>query len=214
MVADPGRERAGASATVGLVLGAGLRVLGGVEGEAVLGSPGDRDVLADPGPCRAVVLLHDHQFAAPGHPDEVLVATPVKDTSVTSPLSLVPASLLAEPQLLRAHPEPDVADPAGTWSRETSSLLPLDVDHHHTVGRLALDRRTQEVGLAEEVGDERRVRVLVERRRVPDLLEVPRSSPRWCRPWSCLLVVRDVHEGQPDLGLDALQLDLHLPTQP
>ena len=76
-------------------------------------------------------------------------------------------------------------------------------------------RRPDEVGLAEEVRDEGRGRRLVELGRAAQLLDPPGVHHRdgVGHRHGLFLVVRDVHEGEADLGLDPLELDLHLPAQ-
>ena len=72
-----------------------------------------------------------------------------------------------------------------------------------------------QVGLAEEVGDERGGRALVQLGRGAQLLDPARVHHRdgVGHRHGLLLVVRDVHEGDADLGLDPLELDLHLAAQ-
>ena len=69
--------------------------------------------------------------------------------------------------------------------------------------------------LAEEVGDEGAARVLVELRRGAHLLDHAgvHHRDRVGHRHGLLLVVGDVDEGQPDVGLDPLELDLHRPAQ-
>ena len=83
------------------------------------------------------------------------------------------------------------------------------------VGVAAHDAPVDEVGLAEEVGHERRARVLVELRGGAELLDQPAVHHRHGvgHRHGLLLVVGDVHEGQAHLGLDALELDLHPAAQ-
>ncbi len=83
------------------------------------------------------------------------------------------------------------------------------------VGVAAHDAALDQVGLAEEVGHERRARVLVELRGSAQLLDQPAVHHRdgVGHRHGLLLVVGDVDEGQADLGLDALELDLHPATQ-
>ena len=77
------------------------------------------------------------------------------------------------------------------------------------------DGALDQVGLAEEVGHEGGLRVLVELGRGAHLLDHARVHHRdgVGHGHGLLLVVRDVHEGQPDLGLDPLDLDLHRAAQ-
>ena len=78
-------------------------------------------------------------------------------------------------------------------------------------GRLA----GQQVGLAEEVGHEGGRRVLVDLGRRAQLLDLARvhHRDRVGHRHGLLLVVGDVHERDAHLGLDPLELDLHLPAQ-
>jgi hypothetical protein len=72
-----------------------------------------------------------------------------------------------------------------------------------------------QVGLAEEVGDELGPGQVVEDLRGPHLFDLAQvhHRDRVGHGHGLLLVVGDVHEGQPDLGLDPLELDLHLSAQ-
>ena len=64
-------------------------------------------------------------------------------------------------------------------------------------------------------GDELALRMLVHLRRRPDLLDLPLVEDREAirHRQRLFLVVRDVDEGDADLALDRLQLDLHLLAQ-
>ena len=70
----------------------------------------------------------------------------------------------------------------------------------------------EEVVLADEAGDERRRRVVVDRVGVGELLDVAVEHDRDAvrHRQRLLLVVGDEHEGDADLALEQLQLDLHL----
>jgi hypothetical protein len=72
----------------------------------------------------------------------------------------------------------------------------------------------QQVRLSKKVRHERRFRVFIKRRGVPDLFETPRVHDRdgVGHRHGLLLVVGHVDERQTDLRLDPLQLDLHLPA--
>ena len=71
------------------------------------------------------------------------------------------------------------------------------------------------VGLAQEVGHEAGAGQVVELGRRTELLDVALVHHRdgVGHRHGLLLVVGDVDEGEPDLGLDALELDLHLAAQ-
>ena len=73
----------------------------------------------------------------------------------------------------------------------------------------------EQVGLAEEVRDERRARQFVELLRRAELLDPALVHDRdgVGHGHGLLLVVGHVQEGQPDLVLDRLQLQLHLAAQ-
>ena len=77
------------------------------------------------------------------------------------------------------------------------------------------DPAGDQVGLAEEVGDERGHRVLVEVGRGAHLLDpaVVHDRDGVGHGHGLFLVVRHVDERDADLGLDALELELHLPAQ-
>ena len=90
----------------------------------------------------------------------------------------------------------------------------LDVDDE-AVAVDAGDVAGDQVGLTEEVGHERRPRVLVQVRRSTHLLDDALVHHRDVvgHRHGFFLIVRDVHEGEPDLDLDPLELDLHLSPQ-
>ena len=73
-----------------------------------------------------------------------------------------------------------------------------------------------EVRDAEEVGDEQRCRLLVDELRRPGLLDaaVVHHRDAIAHRERLFLVVRDEHEGDADLGLQRLQLDLEVLAQP
>ena len=75
--------------------------------------------------------------------------------------------------------------------------------------------RVDEVRDAEEVGHERGLRALVEVGRAAGLLDLAavHHRDRVGHGHGLLLVVRDVHEGDPDVLLDPLELDLQLLAQ-
>lgn len=78
-----------------------------------------------------------------------------------------------------------------------------------------VDLGLDEVRGAEEVGDERGVRVLVEVGGRAELFDTARvhHGDRVGHGHGLLLVVRDMDEGDADLGLDPLELKLHLAAQ-
>ena len=80
---------------------------------------------------------------------------------------------------------------------------------------VAGDRPREQVRLAEEPGDERCPRPLVELRRRPELLDPPavHHGDRVRHRHRLFLVVGDVDERDPDLVLDPLELELHLLAQ-
>ena len=78
-----------------------------------------------------------------------------------------------------------------------------------------VDRQLERVERADEVGDERRRRLLVDLARAADLLDpaaVHDRDPVGHRE-RLFLVVRHVDERRPELVLDPLQLELHLLAQ-
>ncbi|GAA3216905.1 hypothetical protein GCM10020256_19520 [Streptomyces thermocoprophilus] len=83
------------------------------------------------------------------------------------------------------------------------------------VAALGVDLGLDQVGRAEEVRDERGLRVLVQVGGRAELLDAARvhHGDRVGHGHGLLLVVRDMHEGDADLGLDALELQLHLAAQ-
>ena len=91
---------------------------------------------------------------------------------------------------------------------------PAGLDEHVVAGR-PRPRALDQVGLAEEVGDEDGARQLVDVGRMAELLDAAGVHHRdgVGHRHGLLLVVRDVHERRAHLGLDALELDLHLPAQ-
>ena len=79
----------------------------------------------------------------------------------------------------------------------------------------AADRAVEQVGDAEEAGDERGRRLLVELGRRPELLDpaLVHHRDRVGHRHRLLLIVRDVDEREPEIVLDRLQLELHLLAQ-
>ena len=76
----------------------------------------------------------------------------------------------------------------------------------------AFDGAGEQVRHAEEVRHERRGRAFVEIRRAAELLDVPtvHDDDEVGHRHRFFLVVRDVDEGDPDVALDVLELELHL----
>ena len=152
------------------------------------------------------------------------VLTPMKLTSVTTPpASTLAPSVGARPAAAsttfsgrtptQTSPAPSRRDRRASAARD--DRVPSHVDHARRRRRCPSTAARDQVGLAEEVGDERRARVLVELRRAAHLLDHAAVHHRdgVGHRHGLLLVVGDVHEGDPDLGLDPLELDLHLPAQ-
>ena len=117
-------------------------------------------------------------------------------------------------QLLRAYPQVDRAvvgpGPAG-GHREARAVR----RHHDVAAAGTAGLAGQQVGPAQEVRDERGGGKLVDVGGCAELLDPAgvHHRDRVRHGHGLLLVVRDVHEGDADLGLDALQLDLHLSAQ-
>ena len=101
--------------------------------------------------------------------------------------------------------------PSGMPSCATWATSP-DVEADPAVG---FDPSAEQVGRADEVGDEPGRRALVELLGRPELLDLARVHHRdpVAHRERLLLIVGHVHEGDPDLRLDALELDLELATQ-
>lgn len=121
-----------------------------------------------------------------------------------------------EGDLLRADADQDPpaaggggrASPGG---QSQCAAARADEDVRAGLGDLALDQ----VGCAEEVGDEGRLRVLVQVCGGAELLDAARVHHRdgVGHGHGLLLVVGDMDERDADLGLDALELQLHLAAQ-
>ena len=77
------------------------------------------------------------------------------------------------------------------------------------------NRGGNEVGIAEEVGDEGRPRVIVQRRRRPRLDDLPLPHHRHSvgHAQRALLIVGDIEERRPDLTLYPAELGPHLPPE-
>ena len=88
----------------------------------------------------------------------------------------------------------------------------LDLCHRPVAGD---DAGVEQVRHAEEAGDERRARALVQLRGRAELLDAPvlHHGDEVGHRHRLLLVVRDVHERDADLALDAAQLHLQLAAQ-
>ena len=149
------------------------------------------------------------------------VLTPMKLTSVTVPPAQdvgrrrrTPRSLGQE-HLLRADADPHVAG-VPSASGHGAHGHPRPPRRRGRGRRLTPETLApDEVGLPQEVGDEGGARVLVELVGRPHLLDHPgvHDRDRVGHRHGLLLVVRDVHERDAHLGLDALELDLHLAAQ-
>ena len=115
---------------------------------------------------------------------------------------------VAETDLLRTHAD---GDPAGAPVQGLAGHAHLGalVEAH---ALRPCDGAGKEVGDAEEARDECRPRLLVELRRAAELLDPARVHDRdpVRHRHRLLLVVRDVDEGNADVVLDRLQLELHL----
>ena len=141
--------------------------------------------------------------------------TPVNEASVTMPDRQLPALPgAADAQLLRPHPEPQPAVPGRRPGARQDHAAAVHVEQQ-VLARGAGDGGGEQVGLAEEVGGERRARQLVQLGGRAELLDPSAVHDRdgVGHRHGLLLVVRDVHEREADLGLDALELHLHLPAQ-
>ena len=105
---------------------------------------------------------------------------------------------------------PGSVDPAP----QGQALGASDHDTALLVGRID-DGRLDEVGRADEVRDEPVDRSFVQLRRVALLLDQPVSHDHdhVAHRERFLLVVGHVHEGDPDLTLEGLELELHLLAQ-
>ena len=134
------------------------------------------------------------------------VETPMYARSDTVPVSDVD-SVVADAQLLGPHADRDAS--AHGRQRRCDVRLPPAVEPHRPC---AATRRREQIGDAEEAGDEGGARTLVELARVAQLLDVAvaHDRDRVGHRHRLLLVVRDVDEGDADLALDPLQLELHL----
>ena len=112
-----------------------------------------------------------------------------------------------EPELLGPHADPH-ARPGGRQLGADAQLADA-VGAHRARGR---DGAVEQVRDAEEAGDEAGARPLVEVGGRAELLDlaVVHDRDRVGHRHRLLLVVRDVDEREPELALDALQLELHL----
>ena len=206
--------------------GHGVGVLVGVQQERVVGGPpqvhrlprAERVV-------RTAVLLEHRELLAPRHPDEVLGAdadeADVADDTAGEHVGACRSGRLrrlrpgpGQEHLLRSDPQPHRSlgtTGAGPRRRE-GAAVGLD-DEVVATGR---DHGgPDQVGLPQEVRDEGRRGVVVQLRRAAHLVDHPLVHDRdgVGHRHGLLLVVGDVHERDADLGLDPLQLDLHLPAQ-
>ena len=169
----------------------------------------------------AEVLHEDHQLLAPRHPHEVLRAHPGEagvghDTARQDVAVPRRAGLTrrCELDLLRPDADQQVVGAAGPPGRRHGELLAVKVEHQVVAVRPG-DARPDQVRLAQEVGDERRVGSLVELARATHLLDLPGVHDRdgVGHGHGLFLVVGHVDEREADLGLDPLELDLHLATE-
>jgi hypothetical protein len=166
------------------------------------------------------VLLEDDQLGSPGRANQVLGGDSGEETSVTRPVTwLCPAGTLAasaasttvifsgRTPTMTAEPVAALRCPGQSEDRAVGAHL-----DHLAVRDL---RPRDQIGLAEEVRDEGRPGQLVDVGRMAQLLDAPgiHDRDRVGHGHGLLLVVGHVHEGGAHLGLDALELDLHLPTQ-
>ena len=116
-----------------------------------------------------------------------------------------------EPHLFRAHGQADVIAGAATPDRLGDDLGPAR-QHARGLGALhALDRRVEEVGLADEVGDEAVDGALVDVLGRADLLHPPVRQDRDAvgHGERLFLIVGHEDEGDPRLLLELLELDAH-----
>src|SRR4051794_17732596 len=194
----------------------GIGLLG--DDESVLGGPGEEHVLTwAEGGVRAAVLLDDGELLAAGGLHEVLDRGPEE----RGKRELTPQDVGArrgrpggrEPQrdLLGAHTALDGrAVGVGHRSRQAELRAVVGLE-----GVRALAGAVDEVRHTEEPRDEGGPRVLVELGSVAGLLDPALAHHRdpVGHGHGLLLVVRDVHEGDADLLLDALELDLELAAQ-
>ena len=101
--------------------------------------------------------------------------------------------------------------PRAALPRPRTTIARAGVNGETAVGRLD-DLAGQEVHVPDEVSHERRQRPVVDRARLVDLLDhaVGHDRDPVRHGQRLTLVVGDVDEGDADLVLDALELDLHL----
>ena len=152
-----------------------------------------------------VHVLREHLHRPAAVRTTTWVATPMYAVSAT-----VPGSSFAPP------PAPIVIfsgrTPAATFPERPSTSARTTVPSSSRIVPAPSIVPGQQVRDAEEPGDERGRGPLVELRRRPELLDpaAVHHGDRVGHRHRLLLVVRDVDERDPDLVLDALQLELHL----
>ena len=119
-----------------------------------------------------------------------------------------PSTRRAEAKLLRPDADGDVAGAAA--ERDAQLVARFDPD---AIG--SGDGAAEQVRDAEEAGDELRARPVVELGRLAQLLDLTavHDRDRVGHRHRLLLVVRDVHEGDPQVVLEGLQLELELLAQ-
>ena len=187
------------------------RGLGGEYERGPLRAPRERDARAD-ARARAVarvlgVLRDDDHAGVRGDLDHVVRHGAHVDGLDDRALDADPAvARRAERQLLRADREAHLA--AGGDVRRDRRRQRDARGQPHAV---ALGRRVEQVRDADELGDERVGRALVDVLGVADLLELTlvHDRDRVRHRERLLLVVGHVDERDPDLALDVLQLELH-----
>ena len=147
--------------------------------------------------------------------------TPMKLTSLTTPplsrFSPSPPGCSASVAARKTFSgrTPTQRSPSVWWARCLRAPDLGAVRVHHESRHRPTRRRPDQVGLAEEVGHERGRGVVVELAGSPICSITPGVHHRdgVGHRHGLLLVVGHVHEGDADVGLDALQLDLHLAAQ-
>src|SRR3954466_7243525 len=225
---NPRRDRRSASknsSRARSICGSLIRLLLG-DDEGVVGVPGQVDLAAGPegvGLGAVEVRCEDGQLLAPRRVDEVLDRGAEEGGHHDGAAQRVARGLgrsavgRGERDLLGPHSDADgfrvVRADAVRGHLELGAVVRLDGREAALGGpQLAVD----EVGDAEEVGDELRPGALVEVGGTAGLLDPPLAhhGDGVGHAHGLLLVVRDVHEGDADVPLDALELDLELLAQP
>jgi hypothetical protein len=198
------------------------RALRAVQPERVPRRPVDDDLITDR---RTVpdddILLEDRDLLLPRRHHQVLgryahvghIRDPAGDAVVVIG-NLAGIGGIEHRHLLRAHADDDAVAVGEAAGRRDDEVLSVSRHHEVLAGESGLVPLEQ-VRLAEEVGHEDRPRQFVYVRRVSQLLDATgvHDGHGVGHGHGLLLVVRDVDECRADLGLDALELDLHLPPQ-